>query len=242
MDLDIDLDPDRKDSPMTTPPQGPTPGQPAPPPGPPQPEPKKKSRKWPWVVGAIVVVGIIIAVAGGGGDDDSTTANSTSQAPAAGTDNESAPGSGATQDGQEDEPAESSDSEPGIGTPVRDGKFEFTVTDVQSGLASVGDNPYLTKQAQGQYVIVTMTVQNTSNEPKGISPSDQELFDTDGRKFTADTTAAIGLDTSVAVWDQINPGNTVTLKVVYDMPADATPAEMELHDSMFSSGTTVSLR
>ena len=46
----------------------------------------------------------------------------------------------------------------------------------------------------------------------------------------------------MAFRDKINPGNTVTMPVVFDMPADAIPAEIELHDFMFSSGVTVSLR
>ncbi len=125
---------------------------------------------------------------------------------------------------------------------MRDGKFEFVVTDVESGLASVGDNPFLEKKAQGQFVVVTMTVQNTSDKPKGLSAGNQNLFDAEGRKFTPDTMAAIALDSDVAVWDDINPGNKVTMKVVYDMPADAVPAEIELHDSVFSGGVTVALQ
>ena len=89
------------------------------------------------------------------------------------------------------------------------------------GLTSLGDNPFLAKKAQGQFVVVTMTVQNTSDEPKGVSPDNQKLFDSQGRKFTADTSAGLNLDTDVAFWDEINPGNAVTLKVVYDMPAGA---------------------
>ncbi len=50
--------------------------------------------------------------------------------------------------------------------PVRDGKFEFVVTGVQPGLAEVGDNPYLTKKAQGQFVIVTVTVKNIGDKPQ----------------------------------------------------------------------------
>ncbi|WP_341353356.1 MULTISPECIES: hypothetical protein [Rhodococcus] len=32
------------------------------------------------------------------------------------------------------------------------------------------------------------------------------------------------------------------MPVVFDMPVDAVPASIELHDSMFSGGVTVSLR
>lgn len=192
--------------------------------------PKKKAKKWPWIVGAIVVLFIIIAaVSGGGGDDKNST--------------ETAGAPGATTAAKETATQEREDAPAGMNTPVRDGKFEFVVTDVQSGLESVGDNPYLTEQAQGQFVIVTMTVENTSDAPKGFSPSDQKLFDAQGRSFEPSPTAQIALGGSdIAVWDNINPGNKVTVKVVYDMPEGAVPASIELHDSAFSGGEKVSLK
>lgn len=39
----------------------------------------------------------------------------------------------------------------------------------------------------------------------------------------------------------INPANTIDVSLVYDMPAAAVPARIELHDSMFSGGVTVDL-
>ncbi|MFT4124878.1 MAG: DUF4352 domain-containing protein [Gordonia sp. (in: high G+C Gram-positive bacteria)] len=190
------------------------------------PPPPKKKRKWPWIVGAVVVLLIIIAVATSGGGDAGTDSPAT------------APGaSGATAgDGGDEQPA-------ALNTPVRDGKFEFVVTNVESGLDSVGDNPYLTEQAQGQFVIVTITVKNIGDRAQGFSPTSQKLFDAQGRSFEPSTTAQIALgDSDIAVWDNINPGNTVTAKVVYDMPDGASPATIELHDSSFSGGVEVALR
>ncbi|NED61053.1 DUF4352 domain-containing protein, partial [Streptomyces sp. SID10244] len=80
-----------------------------------------------------------------------------------------------------------------MNSPVRDGKFEFVVTGVQPGLDSVGDNPYLTEKAQGQFVVVTMSVKNIGDKPQGFSPSDQKLFDAQGRSFESDTTAQVAL-------------------------------------------------
>ncbi|OUC77263.1 DUF4352 domain-containing protein [Gordonia lacunae] len=200
---------------------------------PPQPYPSpavKKKKKWPWVIGGLLVLLIIViaATSGGGSDESSNTAES-------GNSNSSeAGGSDGAPDGEE--------SAPGLNTKVRDGKFEFVVTGVEPGLTSVGDNPYLTEQAQGQFVIVSMTVTNTSNEPKSFSPSDQKLFDNKRRSFEPSSTAQIALGGSdIPVWDNINPGNAVEVKVVYDMPKDAVPASIELHDSVFSDGVKVTL-
>ncbi|ORI19737.1 Mpr protein [Rhodococcus sp. 1168] len=186
---------------------------------------EKKSKKWPWV--GIPAVLVAFGVLANLSDPEPKT-----EAPAQAVVVEDA------SDSAEAPPA----ALPGLGAPVRDGKFEFTVTDVESGLSEVGDNPYLVEKAQGQFVIVSISVLNTSAEPKSLSPSAQEMYDAEGRKFSADTSAAIGLDSDVAIWDEINPGNSVTMKVVFDMPVGAVPAEIELHDSMFSGGTRVALR
>ena len=190
----------------------------------PIPAPPKKKRKWPWILGAIVVLIIIIAFATSGGSDDSVPSGSQNGA-----------AQNAPANGGEEQAA-------GLNTPVRDGKFEFVVTGVEKGLASVGDNPYFTEQAQGQFVVVTMTVKNISDKAYGFSPSDQKLLDAQGREFEPSTSAQIALGGSdIPVWDNINPGNTVTAKVVFDMPKDAVPTAIELHDSMFSGGAKVTL-
>jgi hypothetical protein len=131
---------------------------------------------------------------------------------------------------------------PGLNTPVRDGKFEFVVTDVQSGVQTVGTNPYLRKTAQGAYTIVSITVRNTSKAPHGFSPGDQYVFDTQNRRFGNDAVAAINLQPDTSLYADINPGNSVSAQVVFDLPADALPDHIVLHDSMFSGGATVSLR
>lgn len=198
-------------------------------------EPPKKKRKWPWVMGGIFVVLIVIAALSGGGSGDST-------------DTSAADGGATATNAAADAPTAvnkpKADDVAAMNSPVRDGKFEFVVTGVEKGLASVGDNPYLTEKPQGQFVIVSMTVKNIGDRPQGFSPSNQKLLDAQGRSFESDTSAQIALDsdsTDVAVWDNINPGNAVQVRVVYDMPADAVPAVVEVHDSMFSGGEKVSL-
>ena len=189
-------------------------------PYPPQiPTPKAKKRKWPWIVGAVVAFFVVVS-AFSGNSDHSGASHPTTGAQSAGT-----PSAAAT-----------------LNTPVRDGKFEFVVESVQPGLDQVGDNPYLTEKAQGQFVIVTLSVKNIGDRAQGFSPSNQKVFDRQGRSFESDSSAQIALgDSDIPVWDDINPGNAVEVKLVYDMPRDAVPTRIELHDSMFSGGVTVAL-
>ncbi|MFI7004031.1 DUF4352 domain-containing protein [Nocardia sp. NPDC050175] len=210
------------------------PGQ-APPPGPGYGRPPKKKSSGGKIV--LIVVAAIIGLCGlgaviaavNGGDDKKSDKTASSVAVEPGS-------SAAPQAGKP--PA----SLPGLNTPVRDGKFEFVVTEIQTGLGVVGDNPYLQRKAQGAYTIVSITVRNTSDKPQGFSPSSQYLFDAQNRKFENDAMAAINLQADTSVYANLNPGNTVTAQVVFDLPADAVPSHIVLHDSMFSGGAKVTLQ
>jgi hypothetical protein len=49
-------------------------------------------------------------------------------------------------------------------------------------------------------------------------------------------------DRAQTLWEEINPGNVLKGIVVFDIPRNAEPTSLELHDSMFSGGVTVSLK
>ncbi|QZH65420.1 DUF4352 domain-containing protein [Mycolicibacterium farcinogenes] len=184
--------------------------------------PRAKKRKWPAIVIGVVAFLAVMSAFSDKGDTKPDTKPNTALA--------------AQPPAEQDAPAA------GLNTPVRDGKFEFVVKTVQPGLAEVGDNPYLREKAQGQFVIVTLSVQNIGDRAQGFSPSNQKLIDTQGRSFESDASAQIALgDSDIPVWDDINPGNAVDVSLVYDMPVGAAPARIELHDSMFSGGVTVEL-
>ena len=82
---------------------------------------------------------------------------------------------------------------------------------------------------------------NIGDKAQSFFGDNQTLVDTQGREHSADTTAAIYLENSESMYTEINPGNSVNAIVVFDIPADAVPATITLHDSMFSGGVTVSL-
>jgi hypothetical protein len=138
-------------------------------------------------------------------------------------------------------PAKASAAGPGLGDKVRDGKFEFTVTKVKPGVASVGDSAF-GKKAQGQFVLVSVTVANIGDEPQTLVGDAQKLFDTQGREFSVDTEAAVYLSDSNSIFEEINPGNSVKGTLMFDIPDGVKPARLELHDSPFSGGVEVTLR
>ncbi|UGT53759.1 DUF4352 domain-containing protein [Nocardia asteroides] len=127
-----------------------------------------------------------------------------------------------------------------VGSEVRDGKFAFVVTKVDPPVAAVGDNEYLRKEAQGEFILVYVDVTNTAAEPQTYFGSNQKLIDDQGREFANDIEAELNVNTDLSAG--INPGNKVSVIIAFDVPKGTVPAAIEFHDSMFSGGTRVALR
>lgn len=224
------------------PPQQPPPGgQPTPPgwqpPGSipgglPAPAPQKKSRTG-LIIGLVVGAVLLLCLCGGlvavvSGDDTKPTGSDT---------NATTDTTKKADDADADEPKAKSAK---IGTPVRDGKFEFTVTKIERGKTKVG-NEYLSKKSQGEFVLVHVTVKNIGDEPQSFFGDDQKLISADGKEYSADTEAAIYLEDSQSLYEEINPGNQVKGIVIFDVPKGAKFATLVLHDSAFSGGVEVKL-
>jgi hypothetical protein len=127
-----------------------------------------------------------------------------------------------------------------IGQPVRDGKLELVVQRLNCGRMTVGRAP-LTRRARGQFCLATLRVRNIGRQPWRLPASSQYLYDTAGRQHRADLPARLVLP-GESLWDEINPGLQVSGTLVFDVPADARPARLVLHDSLLSHGATVLLR
>ncbi|MFI2105331.1 DUF4352 domain-containing protein [Isoptericola sp. NPDC019693] len=196
-------------------------------------------------LGAAVALVVIIASTSGGGGGDGTAdvdATTAQQAEAATDEAADKPAEGTkTENTEKPAKEEKADTLPAVGDKVRDGKFEFTVTKLEDGVQEVGDE-FLSEKAQGQFVLVHMTVENIGDEAQYFDGSSQSLVDTEGRTHSADSEAAIYLDESNSFLNEINPGNTVDGVVVFDIPEKATPETLELHDSMFSGGVEVAVK
>jgi hypothetical protein len=131
--------------------------------------------------------------------------------------------------------------EPGLNTPVRDGRFEFVVKKVSCGHAAVGRN-VVTMKASGQYCIVDITVKNIGKEGQAFADAFQKALGPDGTVYRPNTGAGfIANEGGGTMWNVINPGNSVTGKIVFDIPKDAEITKLEFHDGPLSGGVTVTL-
>ena len=216
---------------MTQTPQAPYGYAPVPP-APPAKKPIYK-KKWFLVLAAIVAI-FAIAQATSGGTNNTTgvsadTGSSSNDSADAGTGSSSGDSAG-------DAP-----SAVGIGQDAADGKFNFVVKGVDCGQTEIGSE-YFSTTAQGKFCVVDVTITNIGDEPQSFFGENAALFNAQGQEFSADTEAAIYLENADSLYEEINPGNTVNSKVVFDVPKDMKPASLELHDSAMSGGVTVTLK
>lgn len=186
---------------------------------PPTPEVPKKRKKWPWIVGGIALVmvlgcvGFFTLIVGG-----------TGAALKSADDNQKGKNAVAGQ----------------LGKPAKDGKFEFTVTGQKCGAESVGGE--FGQKAQGQFCIVDVRVRNVGTSAEVFNDSSQKGYDAKGVEYSVDSGAGIYANKDSSTFlEQINPGNTVRGKLVFDMPAGSKLASVVVHESMFTAGVKVPL-
>lgn len=189
-------------------------------------EDKKKSwfarHKVLTVILAFIAIAVIAQAAGGGSKSNNSSYSD---------------GSGVTK--SEDKKATTAK----LNEAARDGKFEFIVKGVECGKTTIGANQYLTKNAQGQFCLMTVNVKNIGNEAQGFFGSNQKLLNAENQQYAADDAAGVYVDQNYStLFSNINPGNSVEGVIVFDIPKDQTPVSAELHDSAFSSGVKVHLQ
>jgi hypothetical protein len=200
-------------------------------------QPKKPwyRRWWAIALGVLLAVIVLAAVFGSGGDSPTAT---TDEQAAETTTEPAAPAE--PEPTEEPAPEPEPEAGPGIGDEAVDGDFTFVVTSVEDGPPIIGTADFGI-EPQGKFVLVTLTVTNNGDSAGSFLGSNQYLIDTEGRKASADDEAAIYLDEAQSLYEEINPGNSLTGIVVFDVAVDAVPASLELHDSAFSGGVTVVL-
>ena len=176
------------------------------------------------ILGGLVLMGGCIAAVANSGDGGTTTASTKSEPPAS----------------PEAKKSKVKPKTPGIGDVVKDGKFAFKVTRLEKR-GEVGTS-FLNKKAQGQFLLIHVTVKNIGDEAQTFFGNNQKMFDVKGREYEADTEAAIYLSNSKSLYEEINPGNAVKGVVLFDVPKSVQTSSIELHDSAFSEGVKVDLR
>ncbi|MFE9183015.1 DUF4352 domain-containing protein [Micromonospora haikouensis] len=222
---------------------------PPPPPGQafPPPTPKKRAS---WLLPTLIGVGAVVVLCCGGSmviglasEDKKTEATSvdsgasvakSSAAPAsaaAPATSAAAPASAKTTAA----PTPAKPKTPGIGDKVRGGDFEFTVKSVKCGISQVGSD-FLNTKAQGTFCKISVTVKNVTKRAHTFH-ADGSLTaqDASGREYEADGEAGIyGNSDGQGFLDEINPGNSVTANVYFDVPKGTKLKTITLDAGLFT--------
>ena len=128
------------------------------------------------------------------------------------------------------------------GDPADDGKFRFVVDGLDCGRDRVGGK-FFRERAQGQFCLLSVSVENIGDEAGSLFADNQYFIDGRGDRHSADGSATFALNPEGDTWfEEINPGNTVTGVIVFDVPENRRMLQAELHDSAFSGGVLVDLQ
>jgi hypothetical protein len=181
---------------------------------------------------ALIVIGtfvLLFAIGKCGSSDDKTSSSSSSSSRTS-----SRPSALSTAPAEPATPTTAP-----AGSAVRDGKFEFRVLDMTRA-KQAGDlsNQFEIVDAQGEFIILTLSVTNIGDQAQSYFGTNQKLVDTAGREYEANSTADMWANRGTG---DINPGNSIQVRAAFDVPPGTQPAELEVHDSMFSGGAKVRL-
>ncbi len=105
-----------------------------------------------------------------------------------------------------------------IGQPVVVGDLSYTVNNVYSA-STVGDS-YFTEQAQGIFIIVEMTIENTGPEVIDFNSIYLTIYDGPGQAYESDAGATLFIEDGI-LSGQLGPGLFAEGSVVFDV----TPGE-----------------
>ncbi|NUS72421.1 MAG: DUF4352 domain-containing protein [Corynebacteriales bacterium] len=121
-----------------------------------------------------------------------------------------------------------------VNEPASDERFDFMVSGQQCGTEQLGRYP------QGQFCLVSLRVRNATDVAVAFEPDKQRARNSSGQVYDVDVTASkqanIGNE---SFFTKINPGNTVSGVIVFDIPVGQVITELELHDAEFSPGVFV---
>ncbi len=126
----------------------------------------------------------------------------------------------------------------GTGDPVQVGDFEVTVTGVEDGVSQIGPD-VLGQTADGQYVLVSVEVTNTSDKAAFFNSGIPKLLDGDGNQYS--TAPVVPEEQGGELFGQVNPDNTTAGKIVFDIPKDIEPTGVEFSGGLLDGPMTVNL-
>jgi hypothetical protein len=110
------------------------------------------------------------------------------------------------------------------------GGLEYSVKGV-SRASTVGPD-FMQQKADGEFIVVRITIRNTGHDPATISDSDFHLQSGDVKYDTSSK----GMMSGGFFLDKLNPGVSKSGNLVFDVPANTSPSKYKL--IVYGNGTS----
>jgi hypothetical protein len=131
--------------------------------------------------------------------------------------------------------SESPTTASGSGSQASDGGLTFAVTGVETAPSVQYQDAPVEKTAQGEFVIVHLTVLNSGDQPVTYLGTLQKLK-AGGTTYSIDDEATFYLNGGLA---ELNPGDSADVAIAFDLPPGTTPESLEVHGDPISAGVDV---
>jgi hypothetical protein len=134
--------------------------------------------------------------------------------------------------------SESPTTASGSGAQASDGGLTFAITGTETASSVKYQDAPVTKNAQGEYIVVHMTVLN-SGDAEGTFLATLQKLNAGGTTYSIDDEATAYLNGTWA--DLTAPGDTADVAIAFDVPPGTTPESLEVHGAPMSTGVEVPL-
>jgi hypothetical protein len=133
--------------------------------------------------------------------------------------------------------SESPTTASGSGAQASAGGLTFAVTGVENAPSVKYQDAPVERVAQGEFVVVHMTVLNSGDAQATFLATLQKLK-AGGTTYSVDDEATAYLN---GTWADLNAGDTADVAIAFDVPPGTTPESLEVHGDPISAGVDVPL-
>jgi hypothetical protein len=133
--------------------------------------------------------------------------------------------------------SESPSAPSGSGPQASDGGLTFAITGVESAPTVQYQDAPVEKTAQGEFLIVHMTVLNSS-DAQGTFLATLQKLKAGGTTYPIDDEATFYLNGGLA---ELNPGDQADVGLAFDVPPGTVPETLEVHGDPVSPGVDLPL-
>jgi hypothetical protein len=133
--------------------------------------------------------------------------------------------------------SESPTTASGSGPQASDGGLTFAVTGVETAPSVQYQDAPVEKTAQGEFLIVHLTVLN-SGDAQGTFLATLQKLKAGGTTYNIDDEATAYLN---GTWADLNPGDTAEVAIAFDVPPGTSAESLEVHGEPIGAGVEVPL-